>query len=795
MKAGVIFVVVLMLTIAGCKREEPPPPTSRPATQASTKPARKPPTTTFAEIIRAAYPKFPATQPLVVPVDLPDAGHFVLSEPIYICPRGDLWIARPDARPIEEVLGKANDEQVHIIPRPVHFAAWATDDNGKLFARIVVKDDKGNYEWIDGPDRRAATPGRDYRWNDAVFFGNNLIAVPTDRGVSIFTFDPEYSETYHDVLPPSPAPMTAPTTMPTTAPARIPATAPGLAPAANPPQLVVDPSGLIAWSPWDGVKPGGVGAVRFADGKWTDLNAQSSPAWPEKLLHIVPLLDGSVLQLFRTDLASPVKLALAPLGATGADEKAITTLVDQLTDNDPAKRREAFAQLTRYGPPSWPILEKLREDAPPEARVRIEQLLSGKLEPSLGGRHPVDGVMKLAGRFEDGGLLLYLPAGVNIPLEDKPPQLVKPAWITIRPGRAIDMLDPVLSRDADPAKQKFFGFGDEWIVSDNVQGPRRLFGNHLESMLTKKEAAWSYVVGADRPGRWLFRHSPDDSQTLVLDPTLPDPTPKLPVWTIEVAQGTTGWNREDYPVEKSGDPWGLYEHGWRPLDKKTDQMFTEVPPKGTTPTISPAAKKPGGGAGGGAAIQPVAPKPPPTTFATTTTAPATIPTTTATSTTTTAPATTTATTTATTQETLGPPILVDKDGRKYYDGKQRLVVIDPATGKLTDWTLPGTAVGSLADVVLMRTSEGFLFLYNQPGRIVRIKPTPDGPEPFIVEAVFTHRVPQPEKLQRIWLDPAERIVMCYDKHFLAIMFPQGRIPRDIVVLVPAKDLESEDDAK
>jgi len=124
-----------------------------------------------------------------------------------------------------------------------------------------------------------------------------------------------------------------------------------------------------------------------------------------------------------------------------------------------------------------------------------------------------------------------------------------------------------------------------------------------------------------------------------------------------------------------------------------------------------------------------------------------------------------------------------------------LVVIDPATGKLTDWTLPGTAVGSLADVVLMRTSEGLLFLYNQPGRIVRIKPTPDGAEPFIVEAVFTHRVPQPEKLQRIWLDPAERIVMCYDKHFLAIMFPQGRIPRDIVVLVPAKDLESEDDAK
>jgi hypothetical protein len=148
---------------------------------------------------------------------------------------------------------------------------------------------------------------------------------------------------------------------------------------------------------------------------------------------------------------------------------------------------------------------------------------------------------------------------------------------------------------------------------------------------------------------------------------------------------------------------------------------------------------------------------------------------------------------ATTQESLGPPILVDKDGRKYYDGKQQLVVIDPATGKRTDWMLPGTSVGSLADVVLMGTSDGILFLYNQPGRIVRIKPTPDGPEPFVVEAVFTHKVPQPEMVQRLWLDPAERIVMCYDKHFLAIMFPQGRIPRDIVVLVPAKDLQDADD--
>src|SRR6185436_2267593 len=102
---------------------------------------------------------------------------------------------------------------------------------------------------------------------DAIFFGNDLIAVPTDRGVSIFTFTPEYSESYHDVLPPAGAP--APATTTATAPTKAPA------PGANPPQLVTDPSGLIAWSPWDGAKGGGVGAARFADGKWANLDGQS----------------------------------------------------------------------------------------------------------------------------------------------------------------------------------------------------------------------------------------------------------------------------------------------------------------------------------------------------------------------------------------------------------------------------------------------------------------------------------------------------------------------------------------
>src|SRR5439155_6986736 len=213
-----------------------------------------------------------------------------------------------------------------------------------------------------------------------------------------------------------------------------------------------------------------------------------------------------------------------------------------------------------------------------------------------------------------GGILLFLPTGVSIPQEDKAPQLVRPAWISIRPGRAIEMLESVLVRDADPAKQKFFAFGDEWIVSDATQGPRRLFGNHLEAMLRKDETAWNVVVGADRRGRWLFRKSADPaSPTLILDPTLPDPTPKLPVWTLNYPQGTVGWNREDYPTAKSGDAWILSEHGWRPLDKKKDEMFTEVGKTSPAPALLPALPT----------LPPLRLPTPTTRLATTTTAPAT----------------------------------------------------------------------------------------------------------------------------------------------------------------------------
>src|SRR5690349_1429107 len=87
--------------LIACDREPVAKPTTAPAaTQAATAPATKPfVARSYIDLIRKNFPKIATTQPLGVPVDLDDAAHFVLAAPIYLCPRGDLWITSAAARP------------------------------------------------------------------------------------------------------------------------------------------------------------------------------------------------------------------------------------------------------------------------------------------------------------------------------------------------------------------------------------------------------------------------------------------------------------------------------------------------------------------------------------------------------------------------------------------------------------------------------------------------------------------------------------------------------------------------
>jgi hypothetical protein len=185
----------------------------------------------------------------------------------------------------------------------------------------------------------------------------------------------------------------------------------------------------------------------------------------------------------------------------------------------------------------------------------------------------------------------------------------------------------------------------------------------------------------------------------------------------------------NWPAIKNGGAWALAETDWRPLDEPREKMLTEW----SSMLMRGPTSVPG----------------------------------------------------------LGVPLLVDPDGTQYFDGTRTLHVIMPLTKGDVTWNLPPEATGT-AKPVLIRAGEDRLFLFNSPGRVVRIKPTPKGPEPFKVEAVFTHRIPNVDQPDRIWRDPAGRIIIAYDGNTLAICFPSGRIPEEIAKKMSAADLEDAD---
>ena len=123
------------------------------------------------------------------------------------------------------------------------------------------------------------------------------------------------------------------------------------------------------------------------------------------------------------------------------------------------------------------------------------------------------------------------------------------------------------------------------------------------------------------------------------------------------------------------------------------------------------------------------------------------------------------------------PILTAPDGTRYFGGLTDLRVTEPDGHQIT-WALPPAANGT-GPVALVRAADGRLFLFNQRGRVLRIARTPDGAEPFKLEATFTHNVPSTSHFTRVWLDPANRIDMEWDNR-LAIFFPDGYIPRPIL---------------
>jgi hypothetical protein len=696
-----------------------PAPSTAPATQASAVPttAPLPPPNDYMDLVLRAYPKMPTTQPLGVPLDLPDAAHLVLHEPIYLCSRMDLWITHPDAPPVGTVLRKANEEQTHVVGENVLFVHWSGSESGQWAPNLIVRSPEGETQWVSA-GRRTPIPAADYRWDHAKSW-NDQIIVPTTTGVSILSRD---GKSDHVEL------VKAATTSPAT-------TRAANAPVA---QTMFDTRGLIAWIPWDNGKPGGTGAARYVDGKWTKLD--SSTGWPEKLIHLIPLLDGSIIRIARGDDGN-AQVTLAVTESASVDEKRISLLVDKLSDPDPQQRNRAYEELTRYGSALWPVLEKLVDNQPPEAQARLHELLKGKLQPTLGALRLNPGPLQTITRHRDGGIILYAEAGVTISRGDDEPEAIAPAWISIRPGRSVQLLPDTMTTDLQPGACQIISWGEEWIVWDMVQGPRRFLGNHLEPMLHKNEQDYQQFFAIDRRGRWMFHKPTSNKDTLIIDPTLPDPRPKLPIWVYEVPKGKAGWSKDNWPAIDRGGAWKLKEAGWEPMDEaKGDPLITELPPE-AQPSGPSQSEAPGG----------ISNEKPTTT----TSAP------------------------ATTQST--PPLFVDKDGNQYFDGITNLRVVHKDGTEVT-WKLPDAATGE-GKPKLLEAGDHRLFLFNAPGRVLRIHRTPASTQPFELEATFTRNVPNSEYIRRIWLDPAGRIIIAYEENCLAICFPEGRIPSEISKLM------------
>jgi hypothetical protein len=377
--------------------------------------------------------------------------------------------------------------------------------------------------------------------------------------------------------------------------------------------------------------------------------------------------------------------------------------------------------------------------------------------------------LSLLTRLRDGGAVFFAPQGVSIPRDQQDPQVIQPDYLVIRPGRPIQQLPDGLIALLKP-DTKITAIRDEWIITDKNGPQRYLPPDQLAPLLRDSERQFTNLIAIDGRGRWLFRPdpifspatraatmpatAPADLPTLILDPTIPDPSPRLAMWLID--SGTnSGWNKDNWPVFATGnDHWIVTERQWEHM-ADTDAMLTEPPlitPNGATTTPDGAT----------------------TTPAESTTNPAT-------------PLAAASATEPALSTDLGPLLAVDPAGNLYYDGINSITMVKPS-GTRQIFPLPPDCIGSGDRPWLVITREGLLFLFNSPGKVIRLRATPDSIEPLAVDALFTRKIPQFETPKRIWLDPAGRISIAYSEHRLAILFPTGQIPPEIADKMLAQDV-------
>jgi hypothetical protein len=686
-------------------------PPARPTTIASTSTAPAVPSPipirSWGELLHADIPSYPETRPYAFAVDLPEAAHLLLKEKLYVYPGGDLWIARKDADPLPAVLARAGDESEHIADEPVEFVIW-TLQRGKYQASAVCRGTDGD-ELVTTTDRRPILPRRSYHWESAANFDDNGVSrlfVPTDGGASIFTLGKNLTEVHCDLVDSSAATQRQ----------------------APVPQFVFDMRGLLVWIPADSNFDGSSRVARFVDGKWDTLD---SAAWPSNIIQLVPMRDGSVLQIRRGADAGTVDLQIIALDSAALDLADVDKLVAQLDDDDPDKRAAAFGQLTEYGPGIYSRLEQLKPNAGPEGQARIQNLLDGRLATKLGGMLINNNQLTVACRLREGGVIFFAPAGVSVDQGQQPPRVVSPDYLVVRPGQYIQEL-PVEITEQLAKTPSINAMKGEWIINSPQDGPLRyLPPSQFIPLQRPTERAFSQLLAIDSRGRWIFRAPDAASPTLIIDPTVPDPVPRLAIWLIDTASDA-GWDKNGWPaLTQNNSNWIITQRDWEVLDPK-ETIQTDISQLKSTTQSS-----------------------------------------------------------ATTRD--GPVLWTDFQGNRYFDGQTTLTSITP-TGQRRVWPLSADCLStSLQSPWLIGDHAGHLYLFNNAGSIIRLRATPNAAQPFVLEAIFNKNIPPFQDTRRIWMDPAGRIAVAYEQSHLAIIFPSGQVPPELNDKILPQDLRRTDE--
>ena len=574
---GLVLLAGAPLVLSACddKKSASPvktetPPTPEPPTTEPAEPEPEPPVERYGELLARDMPELPTTQPLMMRLPLESAAKIEFNQPVHLDSSGRIWITDERGVSVDDLIQGDRDNLRpgdYIVKETVVFARWFGDHEGEPAVQVITKDDDGKYRWHHRLGV-AELPDHDYQFDDAFLYGG-AIATPTAGGVAVLqlvdrpdveTYLRRYGPRFHGKKP--------------DANGRVEAASIQLADSSEAGQIRLDGKGLIAWVPC--VDQLQTSKIASYDGEqWVALSTDDG--WMEHPLHIMPLSDGTVLQLGH-DAQGEHALVNTTLHELPVDPAPLEEAVKDLSSPRYDLREAAMDKLRFAGSAAWPILERLRDDQPIDGQNEIDILLLERTRPSLGGVVPEPGPVQVRSHLGDGGVLLEFPKGVVLPNDAGVYTLRAPAFINIRPGLGVRQI----SRQVEDLLETFpdasmFVWGDEIVVTGTDRPPLRWMSNHFEPITEAGLAMYDDLIGIDRDGRWILRdHTDAKGATLVVDTRLSNRAPKMVTWQIHAGEdGRAGWDKNDWPAVDNESVWRINEFGWQALEDQEEEIFTE----------------------------------------------------------------------------------------------------------------------------------------------------------------------------------------------------------------------------